>query len=194
MEMLTKRQREILKFIEDYIRIHGVAPSIRDIATKFGIQVRAVSDHLKALERKGYIRKIPRKGRGISLVKSIRSVPLLGFIPAGELTFTEAFFGDYIPVDPSVFGTGEIFALKVKGDSMIGDHIVDGDIVFIKRQDTVENGEIAAVLVDGEVTLKRVYLRGEKVILEPSNSEMSPIVVNASEVKILGVYAGLLRR
>ncbi len=192
--MLTERQKEILEFIEDYIRIHGVAPSIRDIATKFSIQLRAVSDHLKALERKGYIRKIPRKGRGISLVRSSKSVPVLGYIPAGELTLTEAFFDDYLPLDPSVFGNGEIFALRVKGDSMIGDHIVDGDIVFIKKQEDVENGEIAAVLVDGEVTLKRVYLKGEKVILRPSNPEMDPIEVDANVVKILGVYTGLLRR
>ena len=192
MVRLTERQKEILGFIEEYVREYGVAPSIRDIAARFGIQVRAVADHLKALERKGYIERLPGRSRGIILKKSPNSIPLLGFIPAGKLTLTDEVFDEYLSIDPSLFGTGEIFALRVRGDSMIGDHIVDGDIVFIRRQDSVKNGEIAAVLVDGEVTLKRVYFKKGKIILQPSNPEMEPIEVD--DAKILGVFVGLLRR
>ena len=192
MERLTERQKEILGFIEKYSKEYGVAPSIRDIASKFSIQVRAVADHLKALERKGYIERLPGRSRGIIIKKSLNAVPVLGFIPAGKLTFTDEVFDEYLSIDPALFGTGEIFALRVRGDSMIGDHIVDGDIVFIRRQDTVKNGEIAAVLVDGEVTLKRVYFKGNKIILKPSNPSMSPIEVK--DARILGVFVGLLRR
>ncbi len=191
---LTERQKEVLEFIEDYMRKNGVAPAIREIAERFGIHIRAVQDHIKALERKGYIKKLPGKGRGIVLLKPRNSVPLLGFIPAGELTYTDEFVDEYLSIDSTLFGTGEVFALRVRGDSMIGDHILDGDIVFIKRQETVKNGDIAAVLVNGEVTLKRVFVKEDKVILKPSNPDMDPIVVDARDVRIIGVYAGLLRR
>ncbi len=194
MERLTKRQKEILEFIEDYLEKNGVAPALREIAGRFGIHIRAVQDHLKALERKGYIKKLPGKGRGIVVLKSLNSVPLLGFIPAGDLTFSDEIVDEYLSIDPSLFGLGEIFALRVRGNSMIGDHILDGDIVFIKRQDTVENGTIAAVLVNGEVTLKRVFIEKDRVILKPSNPEMDPIIADPGDVRILGVYVGLLRR
>lgn len=191
---MTERQKEILSFIEDYIRENGIAPSIREIARRFGIQIKAVQDHIKALERKGVIKKLPGKGRGIIVSRSSGVIPLLGFIPAGDLTFTDEVTDEYLSIDPSLFGMGEIFALRVRGDSMIGDHILDGDIVFIKRQDVVKNGDIAAVLVNGEVTLKRIFVKGDRIILKPSNPEMEPIVVNAEDVKIIGIYVGLLRR
>lgn len=195
MEPLTRRQEKVLRFVSGYIARNGYAPSVREIAAALKIGTpKGAADHLKVLERKGYIRRTARRPRALTLLRDPGGIPLVGRIAAGRPTPAEQDIEDQIPLPPGYFGPGDCFALRVHGDSMIGDHILDGDLAIIRRQPTVRNGEIAAVLVDGEATLKRVHVRGSRVELRPSNPNLSSITVPADEIRILGRYVGLVRR
>lgn len=175
---LTERQQAILEFIVQENRIKGVSPSIREIANVMGISSpKAVLDHLKALERKGYIRRGP-KARAIKVLrygepaekKETVSVPLLGHIAAGQPILAEENIEEYISVEKALLhGAKEVFLLKVHGDSMIEDQILDGDIVIVRSQPTANNGDIVVALLENEATVKRFYRMGNRPVLVPSN-------------------------
>lgn len=199
---LTERQQEILAFIETYVEQHGVPPSVRDIGQQFHIYPRAAHDHLRALERKGFIKRTPLKSRSVQLAHRRRparptpgqAVPIVGRIAAGTPILAVQNIEGGLIVDKDLFKGDEYFAVQVKGDSMIEDHIVEGDYVILRQQTTAETGDVVAVLVDEEVTLKRLYHRGQEVELRPANQRLRSLQFKADEVCILGKMVGLVRK
>ncbi len=200
MEELTARQEKVLRFVEEFLSRHGFAPSVREVAAAMRIGTpKGAADHLKALERKGYLERSRGRSRAIRVMRESsgarRGIPIVGRIAAGAPILAEENLEGSLAVAADTFGrAGELFALRVRGDSMIGDHIVDGDLAILRAQPRVENGEIAAVLIDGDATLKRVHRRGDRVELRPSNPAHKPIVLEGGEVRVLGRLVGVLRR
>lgn len=199
-EKLTARQEQVLRFIVEYLRKEGAPPTLQEIGEALGIRsLRGVTDHLEALERKGYIERLSGSARGIRpMVEWERSftisIPLVGHITAGYPILAQENIEGYIPFPQElIVGSGTYFALKVKGDSMIGDYIAEGDVAIIRQQSYTQSYEIAAVLVGNEATLKRVDQKGEEAYLLSSNPLYPPLKVPAEEVKILGKLVGLLR-
>ncbi len=199
---LTDRQQEILAFIEDYVQRHGVPPSIRDIGQKFKIYPRAAHDHLRALERKGVIKRTPLKSRGVQLARKSRTahqvpghtIPIVGPIAAGTPILAVENIEGGLVVDTNLFKGNEHFAVEVKGDSMIDDHILEGDYVILRKQSIAERGDVVAVLVDDEVTLKRFYPKGREIELRPANNRLQSLSFAADAVRILGKMVGLVRK
>jgi repressor LexA len=195
---LTDRQREIYDFIEEKIDGRGYGPTVREIGQEFEIKSpNGVMCHLKALEKKGLIRKEPGAARAIQLVDRRPprfALPLFGKVAAGQPMPAIEQADDQLEFD-TLFGGPERFALQVKGDSMIDDHIQDGDYVVIRRQETAQNGEPVVAMIDNEVTLKRFYRESDHIRLQPSNAEIDPIIVDeSSDIRILGVLVGVLRK
>jgi repressor LexA len=208
MKYLTERQRDILNFIRDFQRQRGVAPTHREICDHFGFSsYGTVYKHLSLLEKKGLIRRDWNQKRGVELVDeekpavaaapaeapAVRELPLFGYIAAGLPLGVET-SNETIPVPEHLTSRGENYVLKVRGDSMVEDGILDGDLVIISRRDRADNGEMVVANVNGEVTLKRLYREGERVRLQPANSMMSPIYASARDVVVQGVVVGLMRR
>jgi repressor LexA len=201
MARLTKRQTEILEFIHEQLGSEGDAPTVREIAEHFGIRsTNAVADHLKALERKGVIERDPRSARGIHLpeenVSAIR-VPVLGNIAAGLPILAEENREGWLTIGEEFSTRGELFALRVQGDSMIDAHIMNGDYVVVRVQNTAERGQIVAALIGEDATLKIYIPQGNKVLLLPANASYDPIVFERNSpdrLLILGIAVGLVRR
>lgn len=193
---LTERQRRVFDFIVKCVRERGFGPTVRELMEEFGFRSpRTAFLYLRVLEDKGYIRVHRGKARGLEvLVRRGQGIPLLGRVPAGFPHEPVECFEDFLPVDPSFFGPGEKFALRVKGDSMSGAGIRDGDIVVIKTGVVPQDGQIAAVLFKGEVTLKRFKKSGGRIQLLPENPAYEPITADPSELQVLGVVVGLIRR
>jgi len=205
VKSLTDKQSKIYEFISAWQMENGYPPTQAEIRDHFGLRsLNAVRSHLFLIEKKGYIRLNCGKARGIQLASlnlpAIRqqenSIPLLGRIAAGVPIWAEQNFEDHLPILPALFGKGELFALHVLGDSMTGAGIRNGDIAIIQRQDCVENGEIAAVLIAQEATLKRVYLSSESLVLKSENPAFEDLKYAADKndfVCILGRYQGIVR-
>jgi len=207
MKELTSRQREVLEFVRTFSERHGVPPAVREIADRFGFTARAAFDHLKALERKGMLeRRVTSKRASRTLVipgRRVRQrpgsdeIPVLGRIAAGAPILAMENREDSLPLRPEWFGvqSGDVFSLRVKGDSMIGAHILDGDLVVVRRQETANNGDIVAALIDGDATVKRFARDGEAVVLKPENPTLKPIVVGPErqEFRVLGKVVGVVR-
>jgi repressor LexA len=196
-ETLTQRQQAVYEFIREKIRTRGYGPTVREIGLKFGIRSpNGVMCHLKALEKKGLIIREPNMSRAIQLAAEPaeeRGLPLAGRIAAGvlheavEQSERVDFYEMFDPVDKN------LFLLQVNGDSMIEDHISDGDYVVIRRQRTARKGQIVAAVTDeGEATLKRWFPERNRIRLEPANSSMKPIFVR--DARVLGVVVGVVRR
>ena len=197
---LTARQKAIYDFLLKTIREKGFAPSILEIGKQFKIaSTNGVSDHLKALEKKGYIRRVGKRAievvnaLGKAVLSATREVPVLGKVPAGKPFHSEENIEGLLSV-PDDMGSGKLFALQVKGDSMIGAGILDGDRVIIKQQGTAENGEIVCALINGEATLKRFFKKNGVVTLKAENEKYAPIIVSEGEFRIAGRIVGLLRK
>ena len=197
MTYLTKRQREILEFIRSFQRGRGYAPSLEEIAAHFGLSaVSTVHEHLANLTEKGYLRRGWNRARSIEslAVGEAVEVPLAGTVAAGE-PIEAVEVPESVALPPGFTGRGESFALRVKGDSMVGDGILDGDLIVVEKRRRVENGAMAVVLVrGGEATVKRFYQEEGTVRLRPSNPRMEEIVLPAAEVEVRGVVTGLVRR
>ncbi|MDD2944046.1 MAG: transcriptional repressor LexA [bacterium] len=202
---LTPKQLHIVEFIGDWQRKNGHPPTQAEISEHFGFgSLNAVRSHLLLIEKKGYLRLNSGKARGIQLVSlpaSIRlqhenSIPILGSIAAGVPIWAEQNMEGFLPVPPTLFGCGELFALHVIGDSMTGAGINSGDLAVINKTDSVVNGEIAAVLIEQEATLKRVYLSSKSLVLKSENPDFSDLTYNLSKgdfVRILGRFKGIIR-
>jgi len=197
---LTARQKAIYDFLVKTIREKGFAPSIHEIGRQFKIaSTNGVSDHLKALERKGYIRRVGKRAievvnaLGKTVLSATREVPILGKVPAGKPLFSEENIEGLLSV-PDDMGSGKLFALQVKGDSMIGAGILDGDKVIVKQQGIAENGEIVCAVINGEATLKRFFKKDGVITLKAENEKYAPIVVSEGEFRIAGRVVGLLRK
>jgi repressor LexA len=197
---LTARQKEIYDFLLRVIREKGYAPSIPEIGARFKIaSTNGVADHLKALEKKGYIRRIGKRAievlnaLGKTALIATREVPVLGRIPAGKPFLSEENIEGYLAM-PSDMGSGKLFALQVKGDSMTGAGIQDGDRVIVKQQGTAENGEIICALIEGEATLKRFFKNNGVITLKAENEKYAPILVSKGEFRVVGRVIGLIRK
>jgi len=209
MRELTGKQREVLGFIRGFIAKHGLPPTVREIGDRFKVTPRAAFDHLRALERKGMLQRRASAGRtSRSLLPSDAGggrshvVPILGRVAAGQpLLAAENREGELHIAPASLPGRGEdVFALRVRGDSMIDAHICDGDLVLVRRQDSAQPNEIVVAMVESEsgeaeATVKRFQRDGERVVLKPEHPTMAPIVVDPrrTPVKIIGKVVGLLR-
>ena len=203
MHELTRRQREILGFIKTFTQRHSVPPTVREIGGRFHVTPRAAFDHLRALERKGHLRRrvtAGRSSRNLTLVErapATREVPVYGRIAAGEPLFAEQNLEGTLPVGVEWLASKgeEVFALKVHGDSMINAHIVEGDLVLVRRQQSAELGDIVVALLDNEATVKRFARQGEAIVLKPEHPTMVPILVRQGQkdFKILGKVVGLVR-
>jgi repressor LexA len=206
--MLTKRQAEILSFIRTHIQHAGFPPTISEIQEQFSFKSpNAVQDHLKALVRKGQIRRNPNQWRGLELIVSSKSrdesahystvsVPLIGRVAAGLPVLAEENFEGTISVDRSLVGrSARLFALHVRGDSMIKAGIYDGDIAIAQQQPVADHGDIVIALLGDEATVKRFYRRKNLILLQPENDMMQPIRINEeSDFKILGKVIATLHR
>ena len=200
-EKLTARQREVLSFLIRFLKERGYPPTVREIARHFGLKgPRSPKKRLDALEEKGYIRRRPGKSRaievmGVSPSPTSRLVPLVGKVRAGGPSLALEDFEGEVALDRSLAGGDETFFLRVRGDSMVGDHIRDGDLALVHPQPMVDNGEISVVLIDDEATLKRVYKEGNFLRLQSSNPVMKPIIVGREDgrVNIVGKVVGIFR-
>lgn len=197
---MTRRQREVLDFVGAFVQKNGYSPSFEEIARALDLRSLAtVHKHITNLQNKGLLQRSHNRSRSIDLVpqrtknRASDSLPLLGKIAAGlPVETSEA--ADSISLN-DIIGTREVFALQVRGDSMCDEHIVDGDFVLIEKSQTAREGEIIVALVRGsETTLKRYYLEGETVRLQPSNSTMKPIYVPANQLAIQGRVLGMMRK
>jgi repressor LexA len=212
MRKMSERQRRILRFLEEYIRENSYPPSIREIQSALDLSSTSVVDYnLNLLERRGLIERERRASRSIRLTEKSfpilgrqRGVPLLGVIAAGspipvpgDLP-SEGEGADTIDLPSDLWPeqVKELYALKVKGDSMIDAFIADGDVVIMRHQGTARNGDMVAVWLRDrqEVTLKRFYQEGTRVRLQPENPTMAPIYVDAREVEIQGQVVGVIRQ
>lgn len=198
---LTERQRQVLQHIRDEIRAKGYPPSVREIGEAIGLSSSStVHGHLARLEEKGYLRRDPTKPRAIELlgealgepVKRMINVPVVGRVTAGQPIFAEQNVEDHFPIPADFVRTeAELFALSVRGDSMIEAGILDGDMVLVRRQQTALNGDIVVALIEDEATVKRFFKESHYIRLQPENRTMEPILV--SQVQILGKVIGLVR-
>ncbi len=197
---LTRRQREVLDVIREFIETNGYSPSLEEIGGTLGLSsVATVHKHVTHLVEKGLVRRVWNQNRSIELVEAgggrAIDVPLVGSIAAGDpleaLATTETIT---VPAD-MVAGKGRTFVLKIRGESMIGEQIREGDYVIIEARQVARDGETVVALLDGsDATLKRIYREGSTVRLQPSHPTMAPIVVAADRVSVQGVVVGLIRK
>lgn len=200
---LTQKQTMVLEFILDAVERHGSAPTIQEIGNRFGDAVGTVQGHLRALEKKNYIRRREGASRGTELVwENVRrvfwqrfGVPVVGRAAAGEPILAEENIEEILDLQDLFPNDRELFALRVEGDSMVEAGIFEGDLVVLRPQPTAEIGQIVAAIVedgDAEGTIKRFNRRGDQIVLEPANASHPPIV--ADNVRVVGVAVGLVRR
>jgi len=223
---LTDRQLEVLRFIAREIEERGYPPTIREIGEGLDIaSTNGVNDHLKALEKKGYLQRDPAKSRALIPTSQARDVlgagadnvvslaarrdaarrpsrlveiPIVGRVAAGQPILAQEQLEGTVHVDSFFLGTTKkVYALRVQGESMIGDGILSGDYIFVKKQLQADDGEIVVALIDDEATVKRVYFEGDRVRFQPSNPRMAPIYVRREDFRstmILGVVVGVYRK
>jgi repressor LexA len=202
MRQLTERQRQVLETVRTHIEEIGFPPSVREIGERLGLRSSCtVQRHLEALMSKGYLTRDGSKARTLEVIGGgrrtrearMRDVPLLGRVAAGEPLLAEEHVEDHVPIAREFLGDGEAFALRVKGDSMIGVGLFDGDILVVRRQEHAKNGDIVVALVEGsEATVKTFYRDGTKVRLQPENPSMQPIFPD--DCAILGKALMSIRR
>lgn len=199
---LTTRQKQTLDFIAESARERGCPPTIREIGDALGISsTNGVRYVLDALVQKGHIRRRPHVSRGIELVRgdlpnNLRAVPVVGRVAAGEPILAQENIEDYFFLDSSFLTSGEIFALRVKGESMREAGILDGDIVFARQQLSAQKGDVVVAIIGDEATVKRFYPENGRVRLEPANPSHGPIVVESDTpgFHIAGKVVGLIRK
>ncbi len=204
---LTDRQRQVLEFIDTEVRTRGYPPSVREIGDAIGLSSSStVHAHLAALQDKGFIKRDPAKPRAMELVydsasgaaverRPVRHIPIVGDVAAGVGVLAEENIEETIPMPEDFTGSGELFMLRVRGDSMIDVGIVDGDHVVVRHQPTAEQGEIVVAGIPGEEATVKTFLRRDgQVILRPENSTMEEMVFAPNEILIYGKVVTLLRR
>ncbi len=200
VQPLTKRQREILDYLQEFIQQHGYAPSLEEVGRRFGLSSLAtVHKHLTNLEEKGCIRRLWNRSRSVELLTARTGqraveLPMLGYVAAG-LPIEAVTGNETIAVPEDLVGRRDTYVLKVKGDSMIDEQIRDGDYVIVEDRKTAENGEMVIALLGGaDVTLKKFYRENGRVRLQPANPAMQPMIVDAALVQLQGVVVGVMRK
>ncbi|HEY7948296.1 MAG TPA: transcriptional repressor LexA [Acidimicrobiales bacterium] len=206
-EALTGKRQQILEFIGDRIKVQGYPPSVREIGEAVGLTSSStVHAHLAVLQREGYLRRDPTKPRAIEVrydpsskaqmaARPVRTVPLIGDVAAGTGVLAHENVEELLPLPEDFTGTGSLFMLRVRGESMIGAGILDGDYVVVRQQPDADNGDIVvAGIPDDEATVKTFRRRGTTVVLTPSNPDLSPMEFKPDEVTIYGKVVTVLRR
>lgn len=222
-DLLTDRQQQILDYIADSINSRGFPPTLREIGEHFSIRsTNGVNDHLKALEKKGYLRREDLKSRAmrpvamtnvVSLAERRRQIgnvtstdadgdmceiPIVGRVAAGQPILAVENVEDTVRIDKVLVGNHrEVFGLRIVGESMIEDGIFDGDYVFVKKTAVARSGEIVVAMIEGEATVKRYFPEGDRIRFQPANSNMTPIYVRKAEFKsvdIIGIVVGVYRK
>jgi repressor LexA len=195
LSTLTDRQKEVLQYIYESIKVKNLPPTIREIAHNFGFSsTGTVRDHLKALVNKGFIKISSQKSRAIELIReTLFSIPILGKVQAGLGTLAVEEIEGYLNLDSLVFSESDTFALRVKGDSMINAGIMPDDLVLVKKQDMAQTGETIVALVEDEATVKVLQRRDKKYFLDPANPKYSPISVD-ERVTIVGKVISVVRK
>jgi repressor LexA len=207
MSELTPRQRQVLEFIDEEVRSRGYPPSVREIGEAVGLSSSStVHAHLAALQDKGYLRRDPTKPRALELHfepgsgaalerRPVRHVPLVGDVAAGTGVLAEENIEETVPMPEDFTGAGQLFMLRVRGDSMVDAGVLDGDYVVVRQQPTAEAGEIVVAGIPGEeATVKTFLRRRSKIVLRPENPAMEDLVYEPDEVAIYGKVVSLLRR
>ena len=218
-KLLTARQRQIFTYIQWRIK-EGYPPTIREIGSKFGFSEKAAHDHLNALEKKAYIKREGGKPRAISILKEadpkletskwlegqnanpalaevqrdIIEIPIFGRVAAGEPLLASQNIEGTLPIPTRMVNNYECFALRIIGSSMVGAGILEGDFVIVRRQANADPGDIIVALVEDEATVKRFYIDGERIRLQPENPAIEPTIFNVNDVMILGKVIGLHRQ
>ena len=197
---LTKRQREILDFLNEFIQEHGYAPSLEEIGRRFGLSSLAtVHKHLTNLQEKGCIKRAWNRSRSVELVPTRAAgraveLPMLGYVAAG-MPIEAVASNETISVPEDLVGRRDTYVLRVRGNSMIDEQIRDGDFDNVEDRKKAENGEMVIALLDGrDATLKKFYREHENIRLQPANPTMNPIIVPADAVQVQGVVVGVMRR
>ena len=207
MTELTDRQRQVLEFIDAEVRVRGYPPSVREIGEAVGLSSSStVHAHLAALQDKGFLTRDPTKPRALELHyesgsgsaidrRPVRHIPLVGDVAAGTGVLAAENIEETIPMPEDFTGSGQLFMLKVRGESMIDAGILDGDYVVVRQQPTAEAGEIVVAGIPGEEATVKTFLRRRgKVVLQPANPAMDEMVFDAGDVEIYGKVVSLLRR
>ena len=198
---ISAKQQEILEYIKNQILDHGYPPAVREICVAVNLKsTSSVHSHLATLEKNGYIRRDPTKPRAIEIVddefnltrRELRNIPIIGEVAAGQPILAEQNIAGYFPVSSDDLPSGELFVLKVRGESMINVGIYDGDQIFVQQTPVARNGDIVVALVEDSATVKTYYKEEGRYCLQPENDTMDPIYVD--EVVILGKVVGLFRR
>lgn len=224
-EALTQRQRDILDFISASIAERGFPPTLREIGEHFNIRsTNGVNDHLKALEKKGHLRREDLKSRAMRPVlpdgsgevvplrrsalgtgvmevvqgDDMAEIPILGRVAAGQPILAIEQATDTVRIDRVLIGGHrEVFGLRIVGESMIEDGILDGDYVFVNKTPAASAGDIVVAMIEGEATVKRYFPEGDRIRFQPANSNMQPIIVHRAEFKsvdIIGIVVGVYRK
>jgi repressor LexA len=204
---LTARQREVLEIIEQHTRKHGYPPSVREIGEAVGLtSPSTVHAHLAALQRRGYLRRDPTKPRAIEVRwdpnsdavadrRPVRHVPLVGDVAAGTDVLAQENIEELLPLPVDFTGEGELFMLRVRGDSMIDAGILDGDFVVCRSQATADAGDIVVAGIPGdEATVKTFTTQGDRVVLVPANPRLGPMEFDSDEVQVFGRVVTVMRR
>jgi repressor LexA len=198
---LTRRQREILTFVQRYADAHGYPPSVREIGQALGLTSSStVHSHLAALEKKGFLRRDPSKPRALEVLrderelrpKKVLPIPVIGQVTAGQPILAQQNIEDYFPLPTDFVNSDECFILRVRGDSMINAGIWDGDLLVVRRQQTATNGDIVVARIEDEATVKRFFKEHDRVRLQPENPAVEPIY--AQDVAIEGVALAIIRK
>ena len=200
-DKLTLKQERVFNFIIKYKAQTGYPPTVREITENLGLSgPNSAKKFLDLLERKGWIRKTAKSSRAIEILGDNKTlpymIPVVGNIQAGTPILAIENIEENISIDPSLVKDKESFFLKVRGNSMIEAHIMDGDLAMVRPQNTVEQGEIAAILIGEEATIKYFFKEEENIRLQPANPEMDPILIKADEesIKIIGKITGIVRK
>ncbi len=200
MKKITARQKQVLDFICDFVSEHAYAPSIRDIQKHFGLKsTKGVKDHIDRLVEKGYLDRTDGTARALKIIQnqtlSFKKVPLVGTVAAGLPILAEENIEDYLPISSDTARTEGMFYLRVNGDSMINAAILDGDLVLVRPQPFVEQGQIAVVRIGDEATVKRFFKFDDRIELHPENPAYLPIVYSSddADITIVGKVTAVFR-
>ena len=198
MKGITDRQKEVLDFVSAYTEENGYPPTVREISEHFGISIRAIQDHLLALQKKGYLSQAQKRSRSIKVLPDTQNqpfvgkVPLLGTVAAGKPLLSQENLDGYVNLtEPFVRPGKSYFALRVRGQSMINAGILEGDLAVIEQASTAVDGQIIVAVIDDAITLKRYYKEADRVRLQPENPDFQPIYCN--ELRIVGILSNIVR-
>ena len=201
MKGITDRQKEVLSFIADYTEENSYPPTVRDISTHFGISLRAVQDHIAALQKKGFLSQCERRARSIRVLSDFKEkepqlfigkVPVLGSVAAGKPLLSEENLDGYVSLtEPFVRPGKNYFALRVRGQSMINAGILDGDLAVVEQASSAVDGQIIVAVIDDAITLKRYYKEAQRVRLQPENPAFQAIY--CTDVRIVGILSNIVR-